>query len=383
MSKIFLTPRFAAIALLGAGPAALLGLIGVPVLAALGGWAALCGLAAAADIALTPSPRQVEVSRRGPSAALRDEPVQMLIGLRNVGTRAIRGAVQDTWPKHALLRASAGHPPGSAPASSSPSPWIPVVAPPGEPLSIPFALAPRRRGTLRSGFIAVRARGPLGLAGRETRHPLPATLAVSWRPRRGARAGASVQPSGPGLAAEQLRAIDEANGTTLARALHELRFFAGLYGGGPARPGAATAPLIGAVSEYLPGLAGRGAGSDRSGNLRPLLEHLSDLFARAQQGPEQQQRLLVSRYAETLTKLASLLSEDYYGDLLTKPGYWSDPEQRIAQVLGAVDAVDREVVENIRQLSESRDIEFRVALESLTRPQNGARLSDIYGDREP
>jgi hypothetical protein len=242
MSKIFLTPRFAAIALLGAGPAALLGLIGVPVLAALGGWAALCGLAAAADIALTPSPRQVEVSRRGPSAALRDEPVQMLIGLRNVGTRAIRGAVQDTWPKHALLRASAGHPPGSAPASSSPSPWIPVVAPPGEPLSIPFALAPRRRGTLRSGFIAVRARGPLGLAGRETRHPLPATLAVSWRPRRGARAGASVQPSGPGLAAEQLRAIDEANGTTLARALHELRFFAGLYGGGPARPGAAAAP---------------------------------------------------------------------------------------------------------------------------------------------
>lgn len=382
MSHAFLTPRFAAIALLGAGPVALLGLVGVPVLAALGGWAALCGSAAAADIALTPSTRQVEVSRRGPSAAMRDEPVQMLIGLRNLGTRALRGAVQDTWPKHALLRPNAHHSSADARAGSAASPWIPVAAAPGEALSIPFTLAPRRRGTLRSGFIAVRARGPLGLAGRETRHPLPGTIAVSWRPRRSARAGASVQPPAPGLAAEHLRAIDEANGAALTRALDELQVLEGFYrGGGPSRP--AAIPLIGAASEQLRRMTGQGAGADRSGGLRSLLEHLSDLFARAQHGPEQQRRLLVSRYAETLTKLASLLSEDYYGDLLSKPGYWSDPEQRIAQVLGAVDAVDREVIENIRQLSESRDIEFRVALESLTRPQNGARLSDVYRDREP
>lgn len=382
MSSVFLTPRFAAIALLGAGPAALLGLVGVPVLAALGGWAALCGLAAAADIALTPSPRRVEVSRRGPATALRDEPVRMLIGLRNLGTREIRGAVQDTWPKHALVRAGA-HPSGGEGAGSASSPWIPVVAAPGEPLSIPFALAPRRRGTLRSGYIAVRARGPLGLAGRETRHPLPGTISVSWRPRRTSRAVTDARPA-PDLAAEHLRAIDAANGATLARALDELRFFAGLYGGSGAVPAdGAAIPLIGAVSEYLPRLTGRETGPDRSGRLRPLLGHLSDLFARAQQGPEQQQRLLVSRYAETLAKLASLLSEDYYGDLLRNPGYWSDPEQRIAQVLRAVEAVDHEVVENIRQLSESRDIEFRVALESLTRPQNGARLSDVYRDREP
>lgn len=383
MSTAFLTPRFAAIALLGAGPVALLGLVGVPVLAALGGWAALCGLAAVADIALTPSPRRVEVSRRGPSSALRDEPVQMRIGVRNTGDRAIRGAVQDTWPKHALTRASAQGADRSGGSGASSSPWIPLVAPPGEALSIPVSLAPRRRGTLRSGFIAVRSRGPLGLAGRETRHPLPATLEVSWRPRRGARTAVAPQPH-PGAAAEQLRSIDEANGAALARALDELQFFAGLYGGsGAERRSVPGNPVVGAVAEYLPRLMGRETGPDRSGRLRPLLGHLSDLFERAQQGPEQQQRLLVSRYAATLAKLVSLLSEDYYGDLLRNPGYWSDPELRIAQVLGAIDAVDQEVVENVRRLSESRDIEFRVALESLTRPRNGAKLSDVYGDGEP
>lgn len=382
MSKVFLTPRFAAIALLGGGGVALLGLIGVPVAVALGGWAVLCGLAAAVDIALTPSPQQVEVSRRAPSTAMRDEPVQMFIELRNLGTREIRGAVQDTWPKHSLMRSSARQLPGNAQARASSSPWIAVAAAPGAPLRIPFTLAPRRRGTLRSGFIAVRSRGPLGLGGREFRHALPGTISVAWRPRRKPHAGASAPQPEFGLAAAHLHAIDEANGAALTRALDELRYYAGLYSG-TAQAGVSGIPVIGAVAEYLPRLAGRDPAADQGARLRALIAHLSDLFDRARHGSEQQRRLLVSRYVETLGKLTSLLSEDYYGDILRNPGYWSDPEQRIAQILLAVEAVDQEVIENVRQLSESRDIEFKVALESLTRPQNGAKLSDIYTDRKP
>ncbi|MFT4232114.1 MAG: hypothetical protein QM606_04955, partial [Leucobacter sp.] len=137
------------------------------------------------------------------------------------------------------------------------------------------------------------------------------------------------------------------------------------------------------VAGRLADQAGRDPGHDLAIRLRLLVERLSDLFDRSRLGSEQQQRLLVSRYVQTLAKLTSLLSEDYTGDILRNPGYWSDPEQRIVQVLRAVEAVDEEVVENIRQLSESRDIEFKVALESLTRPRDSARLSDVYGDRRP
>ncbi|MFT4232852.1 MAG: hypothetical protein QM606_08785, partial [Leucobacter sp.] len=265
MGKVFLTPRFAAIALLGGGAVALLGLIGVPVAVALGGWALMCGVAAATDIALTPDPRRVEVARRAPSSAMRDEPVQMFIELRNVGTKAIRGSVQDTWPRQALLRTNARQLPArageSAAAPASASPWIPLLAAPGAPLSIPFVLAPRRRGTLRSGFIAVRSRGPLGLGGREYRHPLPATLSVAWRPRHKPRGGAVAVRSDPSLAAEHLRAIDAANGAAAARSLEELRYFARVYGG-EAQTDISAIPVIGMVAGRLADQAGRDPGHD-------------------------------------------------------------------------------------------------------------------------
>lgn len=165
----------------------------------------------------------------------------------------------------------------------------------------------------------------------------------------------------------------------MLREFEELRLLAAEYGGQQTPKLDSSIPFANTIQRRIDGAA-----PDRSGRLLPLIDHLSDLFARAQQrASEQQQRLLMSRYADTLSKLTALLSNDYYGDLLRNPGYWSDPEQRIAQVLHAVAAVDDEIIENVRQLSESRDIEFQVKLESLTRPQNGAKLSDVYTDRQP
>lgn len=117
--------------------------------------------------------------------------------------------------------------------------------------------------------------------------------------------------------------------------------------------------------------------------IEQLARHVSELFIRVRKrGADQQARLLQSQYRDTLAKLLKALDDDYYGDILRNPQYWSSTEQRLAEVRGAVAAVDQEAVENIRQVNESRDLEFKVALDSLSKTVTEAKLSDVYTDRE-
>ena len=114
-----------------------------------------------------------------------------------------------------------------------------------------------------------------------------------------------------------------------------------------------------------------------------MTRHVSELFVRVhKRGTEQQLRLLQSKYTDTLSKLRKALNDDYYGDIVQNPQYWSNPERRLAEVSLAIDSVDQQAVENIRQVNESRDLEFKVALDSLIQTVNQAKLSDVYTDRE-
>lgn len=114
-----------------------------------------------------------------------------------------------------------------------------------------------------------------------------------------------------------------------------------------------------------------------------MTQHVSELFVRVhKRGTEQQLRLLQSKYKDTLSKLRKALNDDYYGDIVHNPQYWSNPEGRLAEVSLAIDSVDQQAVENIRQVNESRDLEFKVALDSLIQTVNEAKLSDVYTDRE-
>lgn len=114
-----------------------------------------------------------------------------------------------------------------------------------------------------------------------------------------------------------------------------------------------------------------------------LAGHITDLFVRVERrGTDQQMRLLQSQYKDTLSKLLKGLSPDYYGDILANPQYWSGPEARTAEVHRAIDAVDHQVIDNIRQVNESRDLEFQVALGSLVRAVDEAKLSDVYTDQD-
>ncbi|PIJ52449.1 hypothetical protein BMH30_02940 [Leucobacter sp. OLES1] len=96
-----------------------------------------------------------------------------------------------------------------------------------------------------------------------------------------------------------------------------------------------------------------------------------------------QLRLLLVQYRDTLSKLLKALADDYYGDVQRNPQYWSNPQGRLTEVQRAVDSVDQQAVENIRQVNESRDLEFKVALDSLIKAVNDAKLSDVYSDRDP
>ncbi len=138
------------------------------------------------------------------------------------------------------------------------------------------------------------------------------------------------------------------------------------------------------VKDSIERLEGRAARySDIGPRIATLTAHISELFVRARKrGTDQQLRLLQAQYKNTLGKLLKALDDDYYGDILANPQFWSNTETRLLEVRRAIDSVDQQAVENIRQVNESRDLEFKVALDSLNKTVAEAKLSDVYSDRD-
>lgn len=121
---------------------------------------------------------------------------------------------------------------------------------------------------------------------------------------------------------------------------------------------------------------------DLEPRISALADHVSELMIRVHgRGTDQQTRLLQAQYKDTLSKLLKALGDDYYGDISRNPRFWNDAEKRLDEVRRAVESVDLQAVENIKQVNESRDLEFQVALDALTRTVAEAKLSDVYTDR--
>ncbi|MFV0374948.1 DUF58 domain-containing protein [Microbacterium sp.] len=165
-----LTGRLALVIGLGVVPVVLLSAAGVPAWAVTGGWLALCVLVAGVDIAQSADPKAVRVERDIPARALRDERVTTRLLLHNTGARILRGRVRDGWQ----------------PTAGAPSARPQVTIPPGERRAVVIPLHPRRRGELRTGFVAIRTFGPFGLAGRQAALEAPGALRVlpPFRSRR-------------------------------------------------------------------------------------------------------------------------------------------------------------------------------------------------------
>ncbi|WP_194409089.1 DUF58 domain-containing protein [Microbacterium cremeum] len=159
---MYVTGRLPLLLVLGAVPVVLLSAAGIDAWLAAAGWVLLCLLAALADAATAPDPRLVGISRSQPRRTLLGHAVVAELTLRNTGRRTLRGRVRDAWQ----------------PTAGAPAGYPAIAIPPGESRTITVPLLPRRRGELRSEFVAVRSDGPLRLAGRQARLDAPGVLRV-------------------------------------------------------------------------------------------------------------------------------------------------------------------------------------------------------------
>lgn len=114
--------------------------------------------------------------------------------------------------------------------------------------------------------------------------------------------------------------------------------------------------------------------------LESILKHLQELFRRLdKKGQSHQARMASVTYVDVLGKLNRALSEDYYLDIAANPTLWSNPQERLAEVRQAVVATDDQLVDNIKQVNASQDLDFQVALESLTSNMDNPEVDDLYG----
>jgi hypothetical protein len=116
--------------------------------------------------------------------------------------------------------------------------------------------------------------------------------------------------------------------------------------------------------------------------LQKIAANLTELFGRIERkGTEQQARMASVQYIDTLTKLNSALGKDYYLDIRMRPDLWDNAPQRLKEVETAVSATSAELINNIKQVNASKDLEFKVALESLSKSINEISVGDLYDDK--
>lgn len=116
--------------------------------------------------------------------------------------------------------------------------------------------------------------------------------------------------------------------------------------------------------------------------LQKIAENLTELFGRIERkGTEQQARMASVQYIDTLTKLNSALGKEYYLDIRMRPDLWDNAPQRLKEVEAAVSATSAELINNIKQVNASKDLEFKVALESLSKSINEISVGDLYNDK--
>ena len=113
--------------------------------------------------------------------------------------------------------------------------------------------------------------------------------------------------------------------------------------------------------------------------LEEIFYNIQELFRRIdKKGTEQQKQLAAISYADTFTKLNKALGEDYYLDIVAHPSLWSRPTERIEEVKRAVSSTQQQIIENIKEVNSSQDLNLTVALEKLTRAINNPTIDDVF-----
>jgi len=121
----------------------------------------------------------------------------------------------------------------------------------------------------------------------------------------------------------------------------------------------------------------------KEGSLRPELARIvtntQQLFERIERkGTASQVRIAEIEYVDKYKKLNEALGSGYYIDIIKDKKLWPEPEERLTDVRNAVNSVELQLVENIKQVNASKDLEFRVALDSLQSAMESPNVKSIY-----
>lgn len=116
------------------------------------------------------------------------------------------------------------------------------------------------------------------------------------------------------------------------------------------------------------------SGTEVAGALVRQIDTLSadtgELFGRLAAKADKEQRARAEfEYEEKLGKLVGALDRGYLLDVIANPRLWDDPDQRIRNVQAALNAVDAQLVDNVRQVNAHRGIVFTVAIDGLIGPR--------------
>ena len=118
-------------------------------------------LGAAVDVVFAPAPTRLVHRREHPPVVAVQRPAEIRLHVQNRGGRRVRVRVRDLIPRS---------------LSPSPDRLNAVVGP--APSSVAYRIVPSRRGRFALEAVAVRAEGPLGLAGRQRTVPVRSTMKV-------------------------------------------------------------------------------------------------------------------------------------------------------------------------------------------------------------
>lgn len=116
--------------------------------------------------------------------------------------------------------------------------------------------------------------------------------------------------------------------------------------------------------------AGNRVAAATIGHVDSLILNVTELFSRLEAKAEKAERARAeAEYVDKLGKLAAALDRGYLLDILASPRLWDDPDHRIQDVQHAIEAVDAQLIENIRQVNAHRGLVFQVAIDGLIGPR--------------
>lgn len=110
-----------------------------------------------------------------------------------------------------------------------------------------------------------------------------------------------------------------------------------------------------------------------------IAKDMNELLKRLEvRGTPQQFRIAQTQYADILEKTVMCISPTYLKDIIDNPRYWQHSEKRLADVESVLDAVPAQIVENIKQVNSSTDLDFQTALAVLNNIADDAEITALY-----